>query len=115
MKVLCGSEFVPQPLNCLIDSSFQGVNRLFVLSFKNDAYRRSYKPYFLPSVEIKDCNVMIDEKKLFDQPVKNDLITYENIQNIATGQGDDSATVCLLDYDYFKNYYKTTAIDLNKQ
>ena len=36
-----------------------------------------------------------------DQPVKYDLITYENIQKIATSQGDDYTTSCLLDYNYF--------------
>ena len=76
-------------LHHLIDRSFQGANRLLVLSFENDAHGRSYKPYFLPTVEIEDYNVMIDGKNLFDQPVKTDLITYENIRKIATGQGDD--------------------------
>ena len=41
-------------LNYLIDPNFQGKNRLFVLSFANDAHRRSYKRYFLSIVEIKD-------------------------------------------------------------
>ena len=41
--------------------------------------------------------------------------TYENIRKIATGQGDDYATVCLLDYPYFKDHYKMIAIDLSKQ
>ena len=58
---------------------------------------------------------MIDEKNFFDQPIKNDKITYENIRKIATGQGDDYTTGCLLDYAYFKNYYKMIAIDLSKQ
>ena len=58
---------------------------------------------------------MIDGKNFFDQPVKNDKVTYENIRKIAIGQGDDYATGCLLDYTYFKNYYKTIAIDLSKQ
>ena len=52
-------------LNHLVEPSFQGVNRLFVLAFENDAQRTSNKRYYLPNVEIKDCNVMIDEKKLF--------------------------------------------------
>ena len=73
-------------LNYSIDPRFQGVNRLFVLSFENDEHRRRYKLYFLPTVEIKDYNVMIDGKNVFDQPVKNDLITHENIRKIATGQ-----------------------------
>ena len=41
--------------------------------------------------------------------------TYDNIQKIATGQGDDYTTGCLLDYNYFNNYYKMIAIDLSKQ
>ena len=58
---------------------------------------------------------MIDGKNFFDQPIKNDKITYENIRKIATGQGDDYITRCLLDYVYFKNYYKMIAKDLSKQ
>ena len=58
---------------------------------------------------------MIDGKNLFDQPVKNNKVTYENIRKIATGQGDDYTTGCLLDYSYFKDYYKMIAIDLSKQ
>ena len=58
---------------------------------------------------------MTDGKNFFDQPVKNDKVTYENIRKIATGQGDDYTTGCLLDYIYFKNYYKMIAVDLSKQ
>ena len=58
---------------------------------------------------------MIDGKNVFDQPVKNDTVTHENIWKIATGQGDDYTTGCLLDYTYFKKYYKMIAIDLSKQ
>ena len=58
---------------------------------------------------------MIDGKNFFDQPVKNDKVTYENIRKIATGQGDDYTTSCLLDYTYLKKYYKMIAIDLSKQ
>ena len=69
-----------QNLNYLIEPSFQGVNRLFVLAFENDAQRTSNKRYYIPNVEIKDYNVMIDGKNFFDQPVKNDNVTYENMQ-----------------------------------
>ena len=58
---------------------------------------------------------MINGENFFDQPIKNDKITYENIRKIATGQGDDYTTSCLLNYQYIKNYYKMIAIDLNKQ
>ena len=58
---------------------------------------------------------MINVKNFFDEPIKNDKIIYESIRKIATGQGDDYTTGCLLDYAYFKNYYKMIAIDLSKQ
>ena len=58
---------------------------------------------------------MIDGKNFFDQAVKNDKVTYENIRKIATGQRDDYTTGCLLDYTYFKKYYKMIAVDLSKQ
>ena len=58
---------------------------------------------------------MIDGKNSFDQPVKNDKVTYENIRKIATGQGDDYTTGRLSDYTYFKKYYKMIAIDLSRQ
>ena len=55
-------------LNHLINPSFLGVNRLFVLSFENEDQRKSHSTYYLPKVEIKDYNVMIDGKNFFDQP-----------------------------------------------
>ena len=54
-------------------------------------------------------------KKLFDQPVKNNKVTHENIRKITIGQGDDYTTGCSLDYTYFKKYYKMIAIDVSKQ
>ena len=102
-------------LNHLIEPSFQGVNRLFVLAFENDDDRTSSDEYYLPTVKIKDYNIMINGENLFDQPIKNNKVTYENIRKIATGQGDDYTTGCLLDYPYFANTYKTIAVDLSKQ
>ena len=95
-KYLAKPELLAQNanLNHLIEPSFQGVNRLFVLAFESDAQRISNKRYYIPNVEIKDYNVMIDGKNFFDQPVKNDNVTYENIRKIATSQGDDYTTDC---------------------
>ena len=66
-KYLAKPELLAQNanLNHLIEPSFQGINRLFVLAFENNAQRISNKRYYLPNVEIKDYNVMIDGKKLF--------------------------------------------------
>ena len=85
-------------LNHLIEPSFQGVNRLFVLAFENDDHRTSDDRYYLPTVEIKDYNIIINGENFFDQPIKNIKVTYENIRKIAIGQGDDYTTGCLLDY-----------------
>ena len=62
-----------------MDPTLLGVNRLFILSFENNAYQTKHTIYSLPAVEIKDYNVTINGKNLFDQPVKSDLRTYDNI------------------------------------
>ena len=75
-----------QYLDFLIDPIFQGVNRLSVLSFKNDEDKKVHKGYLLTKVEIRDCNIIIDRKNVFDQPVKSDMrdrmITLEKLQQI---------------------------------
>ena len=58
---------------------------------------------------------MINGENFFDQPIKDNKVTYENIRKIATGQGDDYTTGCLLDYPYFKDSYKMIAVDLSKK
>ena len=102
-------------LNHLIEPSFQGVSRLFVLAFENDENRTSYSDYYLLNVEIKDHSIMINGENFFDQPIKNNKVTYENIRKIAIGQGDDYTTGCLLHYPYFMDTYKMIAVDLSKQ
>ena len=58
---------------------------------------------------------MINGENFFDQPIKNNKVTYGNIRKIATGQGDDYKTGCLLDYPYFMDTYKMISVDLSKQ
>ena len=62
----------------LLDSSYQGVKRLIVLSHDNTAgynedFDDSFKKYFLPRVKIENCNIEIDGRNFYDQPI-NDLI-----------------------------------------
>ena len=102
-------------LNHLVEQSFQGVNRLFVLAFENDDDRTSDEQYYLPTVEIKNYNIVINGENFFNQPIKNNKVTYDNIRKIAIGQGDDNTTACLLDYPYFANTYKMIAVDLSRQ
>ena len=75
-------------LNYLIDPSFEGVNSLFALAFENDARRKVHSGYYLPNVEIKNYNVMINGENFFDQPIKDNKVTYENIIKVATGNLD---------------------------
>ena len=102
-------------LNYLIEPSFQGVNRLFILAFENDTQRTSHSNYYLPNVEIKDYNITINGENFLDQPIKDNKKTYDNIRKIAAGYGDDYTTGCLLDYPYFIETYKMIAVDLSKQ
>ena len=85
------------------------------MSFKDEDGQEGQRQYYVPNMDIKDYNVVIDGKNFFDHPIKNDLKTYDNIRKIATGQGDDYTNGCLLDHPYFKNYYQFIAIDLSKQ
>ena len=68
-------------LNHLVEPSFQGVNRIFVLAFENDTQRTSAKGYYIPNVEIKDYNIMNNGENFFDQPIKNNKLTSESIAN----------------------------------
>ena len=102
-------------LNYLIEPSFQGINRLFVLAFENDAQRKLHSSYYLPNVEIKSYNFKINGENFFDQLIKDNKVTYENIRKVAIGKGDDYTTSCFLDYPYFRDSYKMTSVDLSRQ
>ena len=99
-------------LNYLIDATFTNVNILFVLTFENEYDRTSFSKYCLPEVEIKDFNVLIDGKPLFEIPVKNKEEAYEAI--IEMGKNNNYTTGSLLNYEYFSKYH-LIAIYLSKQ
>ena len=106
----------------LLNASFQGVRRLFVLAYvvaagaaNDEAGIKDNKKYFLPRGEIKNYNVLIDGRNFYDQPI-NDLIKqYDEVRKVSTGQGDDYATGCLLNYAHFKENYRLIVVDLSKQ
>ena len=101
-------------LNYLIDPTFSNVNRLFVLSFENEEDRTSYYTYYMPTVEIKDYNILIDGNAFFELPIKDIEETYEKIIQITDNSGFYTKRN-LLDYEYFKEHYKLIAIDSSKQ
>ena len=104
----------------LLDSSYQGVKRLFVLAYDNTAGNNqvsvdSYKKYFLPRVKIDNYNIEIDGRNFYDQPINDSVKQYDEVRKISTGQGDDYTTGCLLDFAYFEKDYRLIAADLRKQ
>ena len=108
------TEAINNNLNILIDPSFTNVNRLFVLAygqFNND--RQSFSRFCLPNVMIKDYNVIIDKLAFFDLPIKTEEEAYEKIIDIS--RNNEYTTGNLIDFDYFKKYYKLIVIDLSKQ
>ena len=104
-----------------LDTSFQGVNRLFVLCYNNadgdvnKVERNSHWKYFLPRVNITNYNVLIDGRNFYDQPISDQIKKYDEVRKIAAGKGDDYTTGCLRDYQYFKDHYQLIAVDLSKQ
>ena len=87
---------------------------MFVLAYEqvnND--RQSFSRFYLPNVMVKDYNVIIDKLAFFDLPIKTEEDAYEKVIDIS--RNNEYTTGNLLDYDYFKKYYKLIAIDLRKQ
>ena len=107
------TEAINNNLNILIDPTFTNVNRLFVLTYQNVDDSQSHDEFYLPKVLVKDYNVIIDKLAFFDLLIKTEEEAYEKIIDIS--RNNEYTTGNLLDYDYFKKYYKLIAIDLSKQ
>ena len=107
------AEAVNNDLNILINPAFTNVNRLFVLAYQTANDRRSFSPFYLPNVMVKDYNVIIDKLAFLDLPITTEEEAYEKIIDIS--RNNEYTTGNLLDYNYFKKYYKLIAIDLSKQ
>ena len=107
------TEAINNNLNILIDPTFTNGNRLFVLAYQIADDRQSFSRFYLPRVMIKDYNVITDKLAFFDLPIKTEEEAYEKIIDIS--RNNEYTTGNLLDYDYFKKYYKLIPIDLSKQ
>ena len=113
------SQMVIQPQNYnlkyLIDLTLTNVNRLFVLYFEINILgdkRDSFSRYYIPKVEIKDFNVLIDKKVFLDLPAKNEEGAYEKIIDMSSN--NDYTTGNLLDFAYVKENYRFIAVWVNK-
>ena len=102
-----------------LDPSFQGINRLFVMAYSrannNQPTRNGRTKYYLPRIDLKKYNVIIDGRNFYDNPIENDVEKYRELKKVITGKGEDYTTGSLLDFDYFKKHYKLIAVDLSKQ
>ena len=104
----------------MLDSSYQGVKRLFVLAYNNTAGDNqvsvdSFKKYFLPRVKIENYNIEIDGRNFYNQPINDSIKQNDEIRKISTGQGDDYTIGCLLDFAYFEKNYRLIAVNLSKK
>ena len=94
------TEVINNNLNILIDPTFTNVNRLFLLAYQTADDRQSFPQFYLPTVMVKDFNVIIDKLPFFDLPIKTEEEAYEKIIDIS--RNNEYTTGNLLDYDYFK-------------
>ena len=81
----------------------------------NQVFVDCYKKYFLPRVKTNNCNIEINGRNVYDQPINDSIKQYDEIGKISTGKGDDYTTGCLLDFAYFEKDYRIIAADLSKQ
>ena len=101
-----------------LDPSFQGVNRLFVVAYNREIRqptRDGRQRYYLPRVDLKKYNVIIDGRNFYDNPIESDIEKYRELKKVMIGKGENYTTGSLLDYEYFKKHYKLVAVDLSKQ
>ena len=77
--------------------------------------RNDKQRYYLPRIDLKKYNVIIDGRNFYDNPIESDIEKYRELKKVMIGKGEDYATGSLLDYNYFNKHYKLVAIDLSKQ
>ena len=104
-----------------LDTSFQGVSKLFAAAYKTDDIKRnanaeeSSRRYYLPRVEIKNYNVLIDGRNFYDQNVNSSIVRCIELLKMTTRRPEDYSTGCLLDYDYYIKDFSIVGIDLSHQ
>ena len=101
-----------------LDPSFQGVNRLFVMTYNTangQPTRSGQRNYYLPRISLNKYNVIIDGRNFYDNPIESDIEKYRELKKVMTRKGEDYTRGSLLDYNYFDKHYKLVAVDLSKQ
>ena len=101
-----------------LDLSFQGGKRLFVMAYNRvdgQPTRNGQRKCYLPRIDLNKCNVIIDGRNVYDNPIESDIEKYSELKKVMIGKGEDYTTGSLLDYNYFYKHYKLVAVDLSKQ
>ena len=80
----------------------------------NQPTRNVQQKYYLPRIDLKKYNVIIDGRNFYDNPIESDIEKYRELKKVMIGK-EDYTTWSLLDYNYFKKHYKLVAVDLSKQ
>ena len=102
-----------------LDPFFQGVNILFVMAYSkadnNQPTKDGQRKYYLPRIDLKKYNVIIDGRNFYDNPIESDIEKYRELKKVMIGKGEDYTTGSLLDFNYFNEHYKLVAVDLSKK
>ena len=100
-----------------LDPSFQGVNRLFVMTYNRadgQPTRNRQQKYYLPRIDLEKYSAIIDGRNFYDNPIESDMEKYRELKKVMIGKGEDYTTGSLLDFNYFLKH-KLVAVDLSKQ
>ena len=101
-----------------LDPSFQGVNRILLMAYNreaNQSTRNGHQKYYLPRIDLKKYNAIVDGKNFHDNPIENNSEKYRELKKLMIWKGEDYTTGSLLNYNYFIKHYKLVAVDLSKQ
>ena len=101
----------------VLDPSFQGVNRLFVMAYSrvhDQPTRNGRQKYYLPRIDLNKYNVIIDGRNFYDNEIESDIEKYRELKKVMIRKGEDYTTCFLLDFNYFEKH-KLVAVDLSKQ
>ena len=97
-----------------------GVYRLFAMGFninnikRNSADPISHRRYYLPRMEIKNYNFLMDGRNFYDQNINNSITRYNELLKLTTGKSEDYATGCLIDYDWYIKDFNIVSVDVTQ-
>ena len=87
----------------------------FTLKLVRDMIKTYNQKYYLPRIDLKKYNVIIDGRNFYVNPIESDVEKYRELKKVMIGKGEYYTTGSLLDYDYIKKNYQLVAVDLSKQ